>query len=128
MGIPGVALKKPDILNAIRLKKGIIKHAAELLNCERETIYQWMNKDEDIANAVTTARDQAIKDRSDDDNEIVQAAYLSLLEQIKKGEATPTLFALKCKAGWAEKSLVDTSINVKFEKPFEQNSNNSPPV
>ena len=55
MGISGVPLDKNQIINALHLKKGIIRHAAAHIACEPKTIYSWVDKDPEVANALKEA-------------------------------------------------------------------------
>lgn len=120
MGVHGVPLDKMQILHAISLKKGIITHAAEYLGCGARSIYNWMDNDPEVNQAVIDARAEFAKERADLDVEIVKSAYKTIASLIDDGDVTATIFALKTKAGWSERNLVDTHVTINLKKPYEE--------
>lgn len=100
MGIPGVKLKKEDILNAINKKGAIVTHIARHLDCDRNTVYTWLKVDDDIAKAFEEARKDAAIIRNCQDEEIKEEAYGSILDLIRNRDVTATIFALKSKCKW----------------------------
>lgn len=119
MAVPGVPIDKIAILDAIALKKGVISDVAELLKCERQTIYNWMYKDEDINNAIEEERRKEVKERIEHERRMVRKAYKTMEKLIEDGDVTGTIFTLKTKAGWTEKSHSEGNIKVTLQKPFE---------
>jgi hypothetical protein len=123
MGTCGVPIKKLQIVQAIYAKKGIIMHAAASLGCEPKTIYNWMDKDEDVKFAVDDARAISAKERADMDEELVDLAYESIKDLMNKRDNTATIFTLKSKGKWCdrpEKSLessVNNTYNVNYADP-----------
>lgn len=102
MGISGVPLEKEQIINALHLKKGVIRHAAAHIACEPKTIYSWIDKDPDVANALREARANGDKERADQNEVIKVKAYTSIEALLEKGDVTSTIFALKTLCGWTQ--------------------------
>lgn len=103
MGIKGVPITAQDIKDALALKRGIIRHAAEELNISPNTIYEHMKRDPEIVQALKEARESADSAREDEDRMIVVEARNSIRELLKDKNIVATLFALKSKDGWVEK-------------------------
>jgi hypothetical protein len=127
MGISGVITDKSLILNAIALKKGVIRHAAAAIDIEPKTIYDWMRRDPEVEKAVREARENAQQERTDLEEDIKNEAYDSMMDLLKKRDNTATIFALKSKCGWSEKYNIHGSSELIFrDSPFcEQQNTNS---
>lgn len=119
MGTSGVPMHKEDIMSAIALKKGVISDIAELLKCERNTIYNWMHRDDEVNNAIEEERRKDVIERLEHERRIVKKAYKTIERLIEDGDVTGTIFTLKTKAGWTEKSHSEGNIKVTLQKPFE---------
>jgi hypothetical protein len=124
MGISGVPLEKNKIINALHLKKGVIAHAALLIPCSAVAVYEWVNKDPEVAEALRKARENAAQERLDQDEVIKQKAYASIEDLLDKKDPTATIFALKSKCGWSQNST-DNSIILKFQDPTHDERNNN---
>jgi len=55
-----MAYSKKNIIKAIKDAKGIISVAADALGCKRQTVYNHINKDEDVKRAKEEAREKTI--------------------------------------------------------------------
>jgi hypothetical protein len=129
MGISGVPYNKIEIIDAIHSKRGVIKHAAEMLDCCPQTIYDWMDKDADVAQAVKKAREDSIKRRLDQEEDIKDEAYQSVLDLLKKRDSTTTIFTLKSKCGWTQGQSDTSYIIQPIDKPYRaKDHTNSPSV
>lgn len=102
--VSGVTYDSEHIILAIYEKKGVIADAAKKLNIERKVIYNAMKRDPAVEEAVNEARREAVIDRIDKDERIVQNAYEGIEYLIKTNDPTAILFALKCKGKWSDKS------------------------
>ena len=100
MGTPGVKMNKDDILDAIVKKGPVISHIANYLNCHRDTIYTWRDRDEDVQLALEESIKKDQQYRNDQDIEIKQKAYRSICHLIDNFDVTATIFALKSKCKW----------------------------
>ncbi len=100
--VQGVPYKKSDILTALRAKKGIIGHAAEMLGCERNTIYDWMERDEEIAKCVEEERAKAEKNKRHLEEEIKEDILKSYQELVREKETACVIFGMKTKHKWRE--------------------------
>ena len=91
-----------DIIQAIRNSRGLIAAAARKLGVSRRTIYNRMEKSEDIREAVDEARDFTM-----------DVAEAKLFQAIEAGESWAVQFYLKCQAkhrGYMERIQQDTNI------------------
>lgn len=73
------------IIKAIRDSYGIITNASRRLKITRATLHNWINEDEELANAVKQARENDLKDLIED----------ALVKNIKKGKEASIIFASK---------------------------------
>ncbi len=97
-------VKKKSVLEALRANMGNVSAACDAVGISRKTFYQWKKEDEEFA-SLTEDLDDVVLD-------IVEG---SLLEQIKGGNVTATIFYLKTKGkrrGYVEKSENEISNNV----------------
>lgn len=107
MAICGIKLNKVDILDAIKQNNGVINWIAAQMNCDRQTIYNWVERDKDVAQALKDAREIAMKQREDDDTELVALAYQSANHLLKERDPTFTIFTMKCKSKWNQDAGVE---------------------
>lgn len=91
--------KKKQLIENLRICKGIIANACEVVGVSRGTFYNWCKEDEEF------------KARVDEINEdTLDFVESKLLENIKKGEVTSIIFYLKTKGrnrGYQEKAEID---------------------
>ena len=109
MGTPGIPLKKHEIIEALIKTNGVIRHAAEILDCHKGTLYGWINIDQDVADAVKEGRENAERHREDLIEEAIDEAYKSLMDLLLKRDVTATIFTLKYKGNW-ERALIKSGI------------------
>ena len=102
--VSGVPHDKGQIIQAIHKKLGVITHAARSMSIDPRVIYDWMERDPDVAKAVVEAREQNRKERLDADEAILNSAYDSIIALIRGRDVTATIFALKSKAKWSDKA------------------------
>lgn len=120
MGIPGVKLKKQDIIDALVKNEGIITHAAKTLGCVPQTIYTWIESDEDIRLAVERERDKYEKSRQDHDVVLKKKAYTSMEHLLDTYDVSATIFTMKAKAGW-QQDRMDVAITIRpIDKPYQE--------
>lgn len=112
MGIPGIALKKENIVKAIHEKKGILTHAAKMLNCHYSAIYKWMDKDEDVAKAVSEAREEKLRFYEDDDAALVDKSRETFHRLLDENNVSAAIFIAKTKGGFEGDGFGGKSINV----------------
>lgn len=123
MGISGVPLDKDRIIYAIHAKKGVLKHAAQLVPCDVTAIYQWMDKDPEVANAVKEARSNADKERLDRSESLKDKAYNATEALLDECDVTTTIFIMKTLNGLKE-AVADRNINVQaVERPYRDKNN-----
>jgi len=128
MGTPGVLLDKDKILKAIIDKKGIISHAATLVPCNPVTIYNWMDKDPEVAEAVKSARANADKERLDTLERLKEKTLSSAEALLDECDTSMTIFLMKSLLKVSEHSA-DSTINVIInEQPYRANNTDSPSV
>lgn len=91
--------KKTQLIENLKLCKGIVANACEVVGISRGTFYKWYKEDEDF------------KEQVDEINEAtLDFVESKLLENIKKGEVTSIIFYLKTKGrnrGYQEKAEID---------------------
>lgn len=91
--------KKTQLIENLRICKGIVANACEVVGVSRGTFYNWCKEDE------------AFKAQVDEINEAtLDFVESKLLENIKKGEVTSIIFYLKTKGrnrGYQEKAEID---------------------
>lgn len=126
MAIPGVKVDKFEIIKALHSEKGIIKNAAASINIAAETIYNWMKKDADIANAVKEARENYDKEIIDIKCNLKKKAFKSAENLIDDDDTAMTIFLLKTLGDLREHNNVTKFIVTKVEKPFESINPDSP--
>jgi transposase-like protein len=102
MGTSGVALDKSKIIEAIYQKRGVIEQAAKALGCNPCSIYNWMNKDEEIKQSVDEARELKTKERMSNNEELLDLAYLSTHHLLNRKDVTTTIFIMKTLGGLKE--------------------------
>lgn len=94
-------LKKKTIIEMLKATLGNVSQACLEVGISRNTFYQWKKDDIDFANQVNDIEDV-----------IIDFVESSLLNQIKNGNTTATIFYLKTKGkhrGYIEKSEIEVS-------------------
>ncbi len=120
MGTPGVKLDKQAVLSALIEKKGNKASAARLLGCSRSTITNWYDSDQEVKNAVDKAREEAIQEKVELDEDLVQLAYESIRELLVRRDITATIYTLKTKGKWGEGDSRDMKITIQpIERPYD---------
>jgi len=90
--------KAREIVEALRLSRGLVSQAAERLGCDRGTIYNAIKRYETVRRALDDAR-EAMLDRTES----------KLFENIEQGDNTAIIFYLKCigkRRGYVERQEV----------------------
>lgn len=95
-----VAEKKKAFLEAAKANLGFISATCKSIGIAPNTFYKWMAEDADFK----AAYDEIYEDR----REFVESA---LYKQIKAGNTTATIFALKAKFGWKDTQSVELNAN-----------------
>ena len=113
--VSGVPHNKFDIIEAIKLKNGIITRAAKHLNIDFQNIYNWINRDEDVANALKEAREENSRKRQDDKDDLLIELYLAYRDLVRGRDTTAVLFGLKCLDMWKDKGEANLESTTKFE-------------
>lgn len=103
------------MIQAIHLKQGIIERAAKHMGITPRTIYSWIDKDEDVANALKEAREANRRKRADDKEDILISLYESYKDLVRGRDVTATIFGLKCLDRWNDKSVDDEQSTTKIE-------------
>lgn len=91
-------IKKQAMLKALDKTMSIVSMASKLAGISRRTHYRWLKEDKEYKNAVIELKECAL-----------DFAEASLLEQIRKGNTTATIFYLKTKGkhrGYVETTFV----------------------
>ena len=109
MGICGVLLNKVDILRAAENNAGIVKYVAECLDCTRDTIYNWMKRDPEVAAAFATARELHDLHTKELDYLAVEKSYEALMDLIEQRHPGIVMFTLERRGRW-----------IKEDKPVSQ--------
>jgi hypothetical protein len=112
MGTPGVPLNKADILAAIKAKRGILSDAAKMISCDRATLYDWQDRDPEVAQAIKDARAEASRYHAEAAEKAKDLAWNSLHELLIEKDNTSVIFTLKTLGKVTEQ----IDYNVKFEK------------
>ncbi len=97
-------LKKKAIVEALKANMGNVSSSCEAIGISRKTFYQWKKEDEEFALLA-----------EDLDDVILDIVESSLLEQIKGGNVTATIFYLKTKGkhrGYSEKVEIENATQV----------------
>lgn len=103
MGTQGVPMNKRDILDAIKEKGHVKAHIAKYLGCTRQTIYTWMNEDEDVKYALEEAKRRFESIRHDIHDDLQFHAYQSALALLQQMDVPTTIFILKTLCGLEQK-------------------------
>ena len=91
--------KKIQLIENLRICKGIVANACEVVGVSRGTFYNWCKEDEEFKAQVDEINEATI--------DFVES---KLLENIKKGEVTSIIFYLKTKGrnrGYQERAEID---------------------
>lgn len=91
--------KKTQLIENLRICKGIVASACEVVGVSRGTFYKWCKEDEEFKAQVDEINEATL--------DFVES---KLLENIKKGEVTSIIFYLKTKGrnrGYQEKTEID---------------------
>lgn len=131
MAVSGVKVGKSKIIEAIKLKKGVITLAAEHINCTPATIYSYVNEDPEVAKALAKARADLEQEHRDNNVELLNMAYSSAKNLLKQEDATLTIFTLKTQGAWKEQVNHQHNVSItRVEKPFRDEqtgqANNDP--
>lgn len=117
MGIQGVALKKTDIIAAIHKSGGIITETATNLKCSCQCVYAWIDKDEDVKNALEEARKFRNRKYLDDDISLVKEAREAYHRLLKSNNPVIAMFIGKTKGGFEGDGMgSSTIINVGIKE------------
>lgn len=108
-----VAEKKKAFLDAAKDNLGFISATCKAIGIAPNTFYKWMAEDPEFK----AAYDEVYEDR----REFVES---SLYKQIKAGNTTATIFALKAKFGWEDHQKIDvkadTNISILSFDPLKK--------
>lgn len=91
--------KKTQLIENLRICKGIVANACEVVGVSRGTFYNWCKEDEEFKAQVDEINEATL--------DFVES---KLLENIKKGEVTSIIFYLKTKGrnrGYQERAEID---------------------
>lgn len=80
-------LNKRKVIDALRKHHGVVAVAAEELGSSRQTVYNYVNQNEDVRQALHDAREEA--------KDFVEG---KMFKQIEKGNPTMIIFYLKTQA------------------------------
>jgi hypothetical protein len=117
MGIQGVALKKSDIIAALHKSGGIITETATNLKCSSQSIYAWVDRDEDVKKALEEARAFRNRKYQDDDISLVKEAREAYHRLLKSDNAVIAMFIGKTKGGFEGDGMGNTTtINIIVEE------------
>lgn len=99
-------LSKAKVKAALEENNGNVSAAARSLGCARQSIYDYINKYDEIAEVLDDAREQ-----------IVDKAEEALMRQITHGDTTAIIFTLKTRGrgrGWGEKIETEHSGTIEY--------------
>lgn len=118
MGVSGVPLDKHEIIEALHKKGGIITQAAAMMGCNPSTFYLWIDKDEDVANALKEAREKRAQEKIDYNLILLEKAYKSAETNLNEFDVTTTIFILNT-LGKFKEPAVSSGININLiDKPY----------
>lgn len=107
------AEKKRMFLEVAKANLGFISATCKAIGIAPNTFYKWMTEDQEFK----AAYDEVYEDR----REFVES---SLYKQIKAGNTTATIFALKAKFGWEDHQKIDvkadTNISILSFDPLKK--------
>lgn len=115
MATSGVLMDKERIVRAIYKYNGILIRAAKELDCDRRALQKWAHRDPEIAEAIKEARHIGEIEREDQDEEIKDLAYDSIVYHLKKKNLTATLASLEAKTKWKKPLDLNVNGNLKVE-------------
>lgn len=127
MGTPGVPLNKTkqEIIEAIFEKRGIVVHAAEMLQCYFQVLYKYINADKDIKDSLDEARKMGDQERIDRNEVLKKKAYKAAENLLDKDDVTQTIFTLKALCKWGG-GIQEHSVTInKVEKPYVEDNSDS---
>lgn len=96
-----------EVAGAIRNAKGFVSIAAKHLGCAISTIYEYMNRHPEVADAKNEAR-EAMKDMAEGE----------LFRQIQDGNTTALIFYLKCQAkdrGYIDRQEITGNMTITWK-------------
>ena len=102
MGIQGVLMDKSQITKALHDNKGVIEHTAKALKCDPTTIYDWIRRDEEVAQALKDARANRDLEHLDAIEELKPKVIESARDLVSDKNVPTTLFFLKSLFGLSE--------------------------
>lgn len=123
MGISGVPLDKEQIIQMFHKKGGIITHTADALGCQAKTLYNWVEKDEEIATALKEAREASAKEKIDRNLVLLEKAYKSAETNLEKFDVTTTIFILNTLGKFKEPTISSGVNIIHIDKPYTQETN-----
>lgn len=98
-------IKKAKVIQALHSAGGFVSQAAKMLKITPKTLYNYINKDNDIKEELELIREGTL--------DFTEA---KLLENIKNGDITAIIFKLKCHGknrGYIDKQVIDNNIKTE---------------
>lgn len=95
----------PQIKDAMEKSGGIIKDAAEMLDCSISNLCHRIAKNENLKEFVESY-----------EKTFVKMAESNLMVGLKEGNPSYTMFYLKCKGGYSEKQKVESDVKLSYEQ------------
>jgi predicted transcriptional regulator len=112
------AYSPAEVSEALRASGGLVTDAADALGCSRPTIYAYLKKYPEVAQA-----------KEDSEEKNLDIAESKLMEAVKNREAWAICFFLKCKGkkrGYSEKGEYEADLEeytITFSKNGKQKNN-----
>ena len=120
MGIRGVKIDDNRIIDAVHKCRGVLQHAAKMLHCTADAIYNAMERNKFVEDAVREAREKRQRDDEDENLIIVNKARASLIALLDKCDVTATIFTMRTKGGFEQKDMQDNTVNVFVDsQPYQ---------
>lgn len=123
----GEIIELKTVINALHKARGVITHAAELVPCHWSYIYKLQKSEPQIDEAIKEARELKKIERIERQERILDEAYNSTEDLIKKRDCTMTIFIMKTVGGLEEKDKRNLALNVLVNrKPYGDNRVTAP--
>lgn len=106
MGTPGHVYSKVNIINTIKQFKGNINKAAKHMECTRNVFYDWIYKDEEVANTLKEVRERQHQIRNHYEEDHFEEAFEGLMEKLEERDIPSIHMVMK---RWYEKNKQTTS-------------------
>ncbi len=100
MAVPRVPVSSEDMIRAIHIKRGIVKHAAAFIGCDDATIFTRARNDPKVHAAINEARAARAAPDLDDDIELSSKARKVFHTLLKENNVTAAIFVAKTKGGF----------------------------